>query len=184
MSDSFEFTDLDRITVGALGEPGHRLFFLQARAGSNVVTLKLEKVQVAALSAWIEKTLEDLPATGPLPDDLDPEPFAEPAWAVGSLGGGYDASADRIVLVAAEVNEAGDEEAREDEPIEEVGDEPSVASGARARFRATREQMAALAIRGSTIVSAGRPLCPFCGFPLDPSGHSCPKTNGHRPPSL
>jgi uncharacterized repeat protein (TIGR03847 family) len=167
--------------VGAQGEPGQRLFFLQARHGHDVVTLKLEKVQVAALSAWIAKTLEDLPAPGPLPDDVEPEPFEEPAWAVGSLGGGYDASADRIVLVATEIGD--DEEDPEEEAEAMVLEEPS-GSAARARFRATREQMAALAIRGSAVVSAGRPPCPLCGYPLDPRGHTCPKTNGHRPPEL
>jgi len=172
--ESFDLDDPQRLTVGALGEPGRRAFFLQARKGNLVVTLKMEKVQVAALAAWIAKTLEDLPSLGHLPEDdeLEPEDFVELSWAVGSLGGSYDIDIDRIVLVATE---AGDDE-------EEVGEEE--AEGATARFAATREQMAALAIRATRLVEAGRPPCPLCGYPLDPSGHQCPRTNGYRPPQL
>ena len=174
MSDSFELPETDRITVGTVGVPGQRLFFLQARAGAELVTLKLEKVQVAALAAWIAKTLEDLPVIGELPTDLEPEPFDDPEWVVGSLGGSYDLDADRIYLVAAEATE-------EDEEDEDEDSEPS---GAVARFGATREQMAAVAIRATSLVSSGRPPCPLCGYPIDPTGHACPRTNGHRPPKL
>jgi uncharacterized repeat protein (TIGR03847 family) len=181
--ESFDVASPDRLTVGAEGEPGHRLFFLQAREGGLLVTLKMEKVQVAALAAWIAKTLEDLPSLGHLPEDdeLMPEPFVEPAWAVGSLGGSYDPDLDRIVLVATEVGDAGEEpEQAEEEDVVDI----ATATGATARFLATREQMAALAIRAARLVEAGRPPCPLCGYPLDPSGHQCPRTNGHRPPQL
>jgi uncharacterized repeat protein (TIGR03847 family) len=182
VSESFEFPAPDKITVGAEGEPGRRLFFLQARQGATVATLKMEKIQVAALAAWIVKTLEDLPAPGPLPDadQLEPDVFTEPAWAVGSLGGNYDTDSDRIVLVAAELTEAeleGREEEEDDDPL--LGGD-----GATARFLATREQMAALAIRSAQLVEAGRPSCPLCGYPLDPAGHQCIRTNGHKPPRL
>jgi len=180
MSESFEFTTPDRLTVGTEGIPGQRMFFLQARQGGEVVTLKMEKLQVAALAAWIAKTLEDLPAPGHLPadDELEPEAFVEPAWAVGSLGGNYDLDTDRIVLVAAELT---DDEAEGEEEEEEV---PLGGGGATARFQASREQMAALAIRATRLVEAGRPPCPLCGYPLDPTSHQCPRTNGYRPPSL
>jgi uncharacterized repeat protein (TIGR03847 family) len=176
MNPSFELLRADRITVGTEGIPGQRMFFLQARQGADVVTLKMEKVQVAALVAWIAKTLEDLPAPGPLPEDLEPEVFIAPSWVVGSLGGSYDVDSDRIILVASELREGADDEEGDDAIAE--------ADTAVARFGATREQMAALAIRGTTLVSSGRPPCPLCGYPLDPAGHACPRTNGHRPPSL
>lgn len=177
MSPSFELPSTDRITVGTEGLPGQRMFFLQARQGPDVVTLKLEKIQVAALVTWIAKTLEDLPAPGHLPEDLEPEVFISPSWVVGSLGGSYDADADRINLVAAELLDSADPEAEPDEGLADT-------DAATARFGATREQMAALAIRGTTLISSGRPPCPLCGYPIDPAGHACPRTNGHRPPSL
>jgi uncharacterized repeat protein (TIGR03847 family) len=183
MNESFDFGAPDRITVGTEGIPGQRMFFLQARQGELVTTLKMEKLQVAALAAWIAKTLEDLPAPGHLPDDaeLEPETFLEPAWVVGSLGGNYDTESDRIILVAAEAAQ-DDEDTDPDAP--EADDDELVPTGATARFLATREQMAALAIRATRLVEGGRPPCPLCGFPLDPTGHQCPRTNGFRPPDL
>lgn len=38
----------------------------------------------------------------------------------------------------------------------------------------------AFAGRADTVVSAGRPPCPFCGQPLEPSGHLCPRANGYK----
>ncbi len=174
MSESYEFPAPDKITVGTEGIPGQRVFFLQARQGATIATLKMEKVQVAALAAWIAKTLEDLPTPGPIPEDdeMEPDPFVDLGWAVGSLGGNYDADSDRIVLVAAELTD--------DEPTEDL----LGGSGATARFLATREQMAGLAIRSARLVEAGRPPCPLCGYPLDPTGHQCIRTNGHQPPKL
>ena len=187
MSTSFELLATERLTVGTVGVPGQRVFFLQARQGNELITLKMEKVQVAALAAWIAKTLEDLPAIGDLPNDLEPEPFDEPAWTIGSLGGSYDIDSDRIILVAAEVTDETDDAEEGDAEGDAEGDEPDPfgeGAGAVARLGATREQMAALAIRGTALVSSGRPPCPLCGYPIDPTGHACPRTNGHRPPAL
>jgi uncharacterized repeat protein (TIGR03847 family) len=162
---SYELFDVDRITVGAVGPPGKRVFLLQARAAGTVVTLKIEKQQVAALSEYLSQVLADLPSPGELPTDLDLEEPSEPEWIIGALGVTYDEATDRVLLVAEEA-------VAEEEDVGEV-----------ARLAATREQIAALAIRGVTLVEAGRPPCPLCGFPLDPSGHVCPRTNGHRPPT-
>jgi uncharacterized repeat protein (TIGR03847 family) len=184
MSESFDFDRPQKLTVGTEGPPGQRMFFLQARQGNVSATLKMEKIQVAALASWIAKTLEDLPAPGHLPEDdaLEPDGFVEPAWAVGSLGGSYDIDTDRIVLVAAELT--GDEDDDDDEDEEERDDPLLGGRGATARILATREQMAALAIRATRLVESGRPPCPLCGYPLDPAGHQCPRTNGFRPPKL
>ena len=166
MSESFDLMDVDKLTLGAVGEPGRRVFLLQARHASQVITLKLEKSQTAALAAYLDRLLEELPdPTFHLPDDLELEEPTEPEWVIGSLGVAYDEALDRLVLVA---EEAVDEEEE----------------GARARISATREQITALAKRGAALVQAGRPPCPLCGYPLDPAGHACPRTNGHRPPTL
>lgn len=165
MSSSFELDSVDRITVGTVGEPGTRTFFLQARQGHEVVTLKLEKSQVSALCTYVGELLHDLPRPGHLPEDLELEEPAVAEWVVGSLGITYSGEIDRFLLVA---EEAGEEDA-------DLGE---------ARFVLTREQMAALAIRGAQLVASGRPPCPLCGYPLEPEGHQCPRTNGHRPPTL
>jgi uncharacterized repeat protein (TIGR03847 family) len=176
MSASFDLSHVDRITVGTVGPTGQRTFFLQARQAGELVTLKLEKQQVAALARHLADLLADLPSVGALPDDdeLELETPAVAEWAIGSLEVEYDADVDEIVIVAEEI-QVIDEEGN---PVDDDG------SGGRARLAATREQIAALAIRGTALVEAGRPPCPLCGYPLDPAGHSCPRTNGHRAPTL
>jgi uncharacterized repeat protein (TIGR03847 family) len=171
VSGSFDLPAVDRITVGTVGPAGKRTFYLQARQQDRLITLKLEKQQVGALARFLTGMLADLPAVGALPDNLDLEEPALEEWPVGTLQITYDAEADQVILVAEEAVFV----AEDDEPVEGVG--------AMARFGATREQVAAVAIRGRALVEAGRPPCPLCGNPLDPAGHVCPRTNGHRPPT-
>jgi uncharacterized repeat protein (TIGR03847 family) len=173
VSTSFELPAVQRLTVGTVGPTGKRTFYLQARQDDQLVTLKLEKQQVGALAQLLAEMLDDLPAVGVLPADEDLQ-LEEPVlaeWPVGTLRIDYDRDSDQVVLVAEEVLE-----------VDEEG-EPT-ATGGIARLAATREQVAALARRGAALVEAGRPPCPLCGYPLDPGGHSCPRTNGHRPPTL
>ncbi|MHB1930236.1 MAG: DUF3090 family protein [Acidimicrobiales bacterium] len=165
MSESFDIDDAGRITIGAVGEPGRRTFYLQVADSSRTVTLKVEKQQVAVLAQALAELLSDLPAPGAIPPAGELAEPAEAAWAVGGMQLAYDRDVDRVVVVAEELVE---------------GDE----SGALAHLRMTRQQAAALIQRGQELVEAGRPPCPWCGFPLDAAGHSCPRTNGHRPPTL
>jgi uncharacterized repeat protein (TIGR03847 family) len=162
VSSSFEIPEVDHLTTGAIGPPGQRVFYLQARHGTQVVSLRLEKTQVAALAAYLAAMLADMPPAGDIPTvgmDLIEPVVAE--WVVGSLGVTYDEDADRVVIVAEELVEEGEE-------------------GASAHITATREQIAALSVHGAEAVAAGRPPCPLCGQPLDPQGHTCPRLNGHR----
>jgi uncharacterized repeat protein (TIGR03847 family) len=162
MSSSFELSAVDHLTAGALGPPGQRVFYLQARRGEQVVSLRLEKAQVAALVAYLAGMLADMPPAGEVPStgmELIEPVVAE--WVVASLGVTYDEGDDRVVILAEEMVEEGEDPAR-------------------ARFSATREQVAALSVRGAEAVAAGRPPCPLCGQPLDPEGHACPRLNGHR----
>ena len=165
MSESFDLGPLDHLTVGTVGPPGQRVFLLQARRGHEMVTLKLEKTQVAALSQYLAEVIESAGHPGHLPEDLALQSPAEPAWVIGTLGVSYDEDERTVVIIAEEAVE-------EDQ------------SGAIARLEASLEQVAALAIHGVRLVEAGRPPCPLCGYPLNPDGHDCPRTNGHRPPSL
>lgn len=161
MSTSFEIPDADVLTAGAVGPPGQRIFFIQVRQGDQVVSLRLEKTQVAALVAHLRTVMADIPSPGELPVELD---LVEPVvaeWVVGSLGVSYDEDSDRIILVAEELVEEG-------------------AEPARALIRATREQVAAFSLHGAAVVEAGRPPCHLCGQPLDPEGHMCSRLNGHR----
>jgi uncharacterized repeat protein (TIGR03847 family) len=199
VSRSFELLDVEWATVGTVGPPGQRVFYLQARQGHEQVTLKLEKQQVAAMAQFLGEILSDLPVAGPIPDD-DTLALAEPVeaeWAVGGLQLAYDSEADRIVIVAEEI--ASDEEPDDaDDPDgtgaggpasggpasggPSIGGDPPDDRGM-GRLNLTRTQAAAIVRRGWDLVSAGRPTCALCGRPIDPDGHSCPRTNGHRPPA-
>jgi len=162
VSSSFEIPEVDHLTTGAVGLPGQRVFYLQARHGKQVVSLRLEKAQVAALVAYLAGMLADMPPPGEIPStgmDLIEPVVAE--WVVGSLGVTYDEDADRVVILAEELVEEGED-------------------AAQARITATRSQVSALSLRGAEAVAAGRPPCPLCGQPLDPQGHTCARLNGHR----
>jgi len=189
MSDSFELASPDYFTTGAVGQPGQRVFYLQGRQERQVVTLKVEKEQVAALADYVAGLLAKLPAAAAASTDLPLLEPVEPAWAVGSLGLGYDDTSDRLVVVANEAIEQedadGEEEDEEDAPQIEAAEaseatDPSEApEGATARFLITRAQAAAFVERARALVKAGRPICPMCQQPKDPEGHVCPRSNGH-----
>ncbi|MGH9183608.1 MAG: DUF3090 family protein [Acidimicrobiales bacterium] len=181
MSTSYDLPEVDRFTTGTVGPPGDRVFYLQAVAGGHVVTLRLEKVQVAALAQYLAQLLADLPPPDPqqLPDQLD---LVEPVvaeWVVGQLGVGFDEDRDRMLIRA---DEAAAAEPDDEEGEESLLDEPAGAGtdAANARFALTRPQVAAFVVHAASVVAAGRPPCPLCRRPLDPEGHVCVKTNGHR----
>lgn len=161
MSDSFEFEELEFLTVGTLGPKGERAFYLQCRAFGELVTLKLEKQQVAALAEYLDRILDELPEAeiSDPPSDLDlREPVVE-AWTIGALGVAYTQEDDRLVVIAEEL----------------VDDEEDPAS---ARLGVSREQVSGLIRRARDVVAAGRPPCPYCSRPLEPrNGDWCPCQN-------
>jgi uncharacterized repeat protein (TIGR03847 family) len=172
MTQFSNFDNVEHVTFGTVGEPGHRLFLLQVAGDGELLTVKLEKQQVSAICTYVAELLADLPSPGHPPDDHDLRSPSEPAWAVGSISVSYDDELDRMVIEVEEYTGSETEQG-------DVMNEPNMA-----RVRATREQCASLIIHGTSLVEAGRPPCPLCGYPLDPAGHACPRTNGHRPPSV
>jgi uncharacterized repeat protein (TIGR03847 family) len=192
MSDSFDFATPDLFTAGTIGPPGQRVFYLQAREGETLVTLKCEKEQIHVLGEYLGRLLERLATpSGAAVGDLALVEPVTPAWAVGSIGVGYDEGADRVVLVIEETREGDasdtEEPAEEAEPEAESEREPEgesqepAAEGERAsgRVSLTRPQVAAFVERARDLVEAGRPTCRLCGRPMNPGGHRCARTNGH-----
>jgi len=171
-----ELGPVDRITAGAVGEPGGRTFFLQARAGPRLVTLLVEKQQVELLSASILDILARVgkeTEEGPADEELELETPIEPEWRVGKLSIGYAEDRDLLLLELEELTPDEDEEEPETE-TEAGGSEPETL-----RLWATRAQMLALSRHGAAVAARGRPACQFCGNPIDPEGHTCPAMNGH-----
>jgi len=184
-----ELDPVDRITAGAVGEPGARTFFLQGRKGSQLVTLLVEKQQVQLLAASVVEILARVAGESEpeLPDELPDEAMEleeplVPEWRAGRLAIGYEEDRDMLVLEVEELlpdEEPGEEpEAGASISAPNLGeDEPDVG---KVRFWATRDQMLALARHGVAVCASGRPTCQFCGNPIDAEGHTCPAMNGHH----
>jgi len=176
------FDTPERFIAGTIGEPGNRIFFLQARDGNRIVSVALEKVQVAALAQRLDELLDELERRGVEGAEEnealtgDPGPLDEPineAFRVGTLTLGWDTGDDLVLVEAAEIVEDEEEDADEVEDDDENG--PDVL-----RIRLTPLAAREFVVRAVRVLASGRPPCPLCGQPLDPQGHLCPRRNGHR----
>ena len=179
----FDFDPPDRFVAGTVGEPGARSFFLQARDARQIVSVSLEKVQVAALAERLGRLLFELDqrgivAPGAAKPEVDVTPLDEPlheAFRAGTLTLGWDGESGKILIEAREIQE--DEEDEPSEEAETIGDDdpdgPDVF-----RVRIALEAARAFVERATRVIQAGRPPCPLCGNPLDPQGHICPRRNG------
>jgi uncharacterized repeat protein (TIGR03847 family) len=174
MARIIDLNPVTRITTGAVGKPGQRVFYLQGETDNRRITLICEKQQVQALGVGLQEFLQDLQQKNPhlltpsgsyLESDMELQEPVEPLFRVGQFGLGYDEDSDRVILVAQETQEQ-----------EEAESENSVT----VRFWATRSQMLAMAQHGLGIASKGRPICGNCLQPIDPEGHFCPRRNGHK----
>lgn len=173
MSSSFDFDEVEWLVAGCIGEPGQRTFFIQASAAGQLVSLKLEKQQVALLADYLDGVLgqvgEDVTDAPPMGNLVEPV-IAE--WVVGSLAVAHNERTGRIVLLVEEavlVDDEADEVVEPDAP-------------ATARFALTSEQIRTLVDGAHELVAGGRPICPICRQPMSTEGHVCPRTNGHGRP--
>jgi uncharacterized repeat protein (TIGR03847 family) len=182
------FDPPERFVAGTIGEPGSRTFFIQAREGARVVSVALEKIQVAVLADRLGKLLDELERRGITPPaDEDPgsdgEPLDEPlveAFRAGTLTLGWDTDAERVLVEAREQVEDEDVDPEEAETaIEALDDDESEDGPDFLRVRLTPVAARAFVDRAIDVVASGRPPCPLCGAPLDPAGHLCPRRNGH-----
>lgn len=161
------------ITTDAIGQPGKRVFYIQGWQEQRTVTLIVEKIQIQSLAVGLEQFLAEIQERFPqvaeasadyIDEKMRIQPPVDPLFRVGELGLGYDADNDLVVLVARELLAEGQD------PEE----------GRVVRFWCTRSQTRAMCRWGMEVAARGRPLCPQCGEPMDPSGHFCPKRNGHK----
>jgi uncharacterized repeat protein (TIGR03847 family) len=178
-----ELDPVDRITTDAVGPPGERVFYLQARKDDQLVTVMVEKQQVQLLSASILEILARVgkeTGLGPNEEEMALEEPVEPMWRAGRLSLGYQDERDLLLLEVEEL--VGEEDETEEQEVRELLEELEV-TGERLRLWATPEQMLSLSRHGALVCARGRPSCQFCGNPLDPEGHICPAMNGHGPPA-
>ena len=175
----FDFVDV--ITAGAIGEPGRRTFYIQARAGARTVTIRSEKQQVAAIGKYLRRALAHLP----VPEGQPPRSvmqLAEPvqeAFVLGAIALEFNRSNDEFVLHLKEFAPLSQDDDEDELEEDDDDDDDSLenASGSRARVSMTRAQAMAFCDNADRIVSAGRPDCELCELPINPDGHFCPRMN-------
>lgn len=173
-----EFAWPDRVVVGTIGVPGARTFYLQVRAGKQLVSVAMEKQQAALLAEKVDEILDQLitvegnpfsvPTGTPLElVDNDQLETVQEQFRTGAMSLGWDPTTAQVVIEAYPVTDVDPDD--NDEPLAEDGaDEPEMllvrmpVGTARAFAKRTRE-----------IVGAGRPTCPLCGYPIDADGHIC-----------
>jgi uncharacterized repeat protein (TIGR03847 family) len=175
----FLFERPRRFVAGTVGTPGERTFYLQAADGSRVVSVALEKQQVAVLADRLEQLLDEVVArTGTaLPAaDFDSAALEQPIdeeFRVSAMGLAWNGDIGLIVIEAQAPAES--EEIAEDTLLEDVEDGPDAL-----RVLIEPRRARAFIDRARKLISAGRPPCPLCGQPLDPAGHICPRHNGYH----
>lgn len=174
MSVYYDFDEVDVFTVGAVGEPGQRTFLLQARRGSERVTVKCEKQQAVAIADYLRKVLNDLPPPSdkPVPGSLELVVPATAAFVLGPIGLGYERITDRVMVQLDEFIPVDDDDDDDEDSAQDALEDRS-----RVRVFLTRGQVGAFIDQANSLVAASRPTCRWCGFPMDPSGHHCPRMN-------
>lgn len=164
----YELDPVESIAVAAVGEPGHRQFFLMASGQGRTLTLSCEKAQIQALIVRLHQMMDaqgvEVEGQAAASQRLQP---GEPEWQVAEMGLGYHAERQMFVLVASEASGGTEEQSSEEVPS--------------VRFWLSHRQVADFSKQAEEVLSAGRPLCPRCGLPMDPAGHPCPVNNGARP---
>jgi uncharacterized repeat protein (TIGR03847 family) len=176
------FRTPDRFVAGTVGEPGDRSFYVQAAEDVRMVSVLLEKQQVAVLAERVGSLLDevarqfgaDIPERPPA-ELIDTEPLALPLdeeFRVGTMGLGWDAESQAVVI---ELLAATEDEIDESVVLGDTEEGPDAL-----RVFLSPAAARAFAHRAERVVDAGRQPCPLCQQPLDPTGHVCPRTNGYR----
>ena len=175
------FDNPDHFLAGTVGEPGNRTFFLQAREGSRITSVALEKIQLVAVCQRLTELLDELETRGVAgSEELDDMPAAraldEPineAFRVGTLSLGWDTGEELVLVEARELTDD------EEDDVDAFGDDEDEDGPDILRVRLATPAAREFVARALRLIAAGRPPCPLCGQPLDPQGHLCPRRNGH-----
>ena len=175
----YDFNPVERFVCGTVGEPGERSFFIQARTGSRITSVGLEKIQAAALSDRVGAILREIKRGNPLIGysrlGVDTEPLEQPIFEefrVGVIGLSFVTDTEMVLVELQCATPADSEEELVDDDEDEAPD--------LLRVSLTLAQADAFAKRTAAVVGAGRLPCPFCGIPIDNTGHLCPRANGYR----
>jgi uncharacterized repeat protein (TIGR03847 family) len=165
-----EFTRPERFVAGTVGQPGERAFYLQVRSSSRLFSVAVEKAQVQAIAARMENMVSEVRKANPLITvdklPLDDSPLESPIDSEFEIGAMSLSWNEETKLICVELFELEDDEEDSEGEVLEINITLGMASSFSSRSKA--------------VVNAGRLPCPFCGIPIDPRGHLCPRANGYR----
>ena len=179
-----EFRDPARFVVGTVGQPGERVFFVQATEAGRTISVRCEKQQAQILSERMGDRLDEIAATSDIPvppaggdvDDLDPlEMPVDAEFQVGTMGLGWDGERNQIVVELLAMDPSATDESV---VLSDAEDAPDAL-----RVFLTPRRARQFVLRSERVVSAGRAPCPLCGEPIDTTGHLCVRLNGYLPRS-
>jgi uncharacterized repeat protein (TIGR03847 family) len=179
-----DLNPVTHITADAVGQPGQRVFYIQGQMAERTVTLIVEKLQIQTLALGAEEFLREIasryPGLAEASSDYDEaimhiQPPVDPLFRVGELALAYDTESDQAIVIAREIAAADESTESESDTESEEEEEGGVV-----RFWCKRSQLLAMCQWGLEVANRGRPTCPYCGQPIDPGGHFCPKRNGHK----
>jgi uncharacterized repeat protein (TIGR03847 family) len=174
-----------RFIVGTVGNPGERAFFLQVVSDVGRTTVAVEKTQVGALSVRLREMIGELrrnklasldelslpaikdSATLDFPIDED--------FQTGVIGITWDQEMQRVIIEAQALMDESEQELLDEDDISQIEDAPDLM-----RVYLRINQVRGFCDRADAVVANGRQPCPFCGLPIDPAGHLCPRANGYR----
>lgn len=175
------FEEPERFTVGTVGVPGERTFFIQVRDQLRLISVSLEKAQVQALAERLLYMLKEIRQSNPTliieklqRDDFPLDSPIEEEFRVGIIGLAFDASRNLIQIDLQAVSES-DSTNPEFIDVDDLSVDQDIL-----RVLITPSEAERFSKRSSSVVNAGRAPCPFCGGPIDPGGHLCPRANGYR----
>jgi uncharacterized repeat protein (TIGR03847 family) len=182
MPDPIELETVDVLGAGAVGVPGERAFFIQARNDAAQLTVLVEKEQVALLAteavAFLDRIADEFPEDAVPPAAAELQEPTVPLFRARLIGLGFDPERELVLIELREhAASAEDDDPPEELSVTEGPLESTDEDGYVARIYATRPQVRAMAAHGALAVTAGRPPCPLCDMPMDPAGHRCPRWN-------
>ena len=167
-----EFNEPQRFTVGTVGVPGERTFFIQAEDGPRLISVSLEKSQVQALADRLVFMLREIKQVIPnflikdLPkDEKSLSTPIEEEFRVGLIGIAFDQSTELIQIDLQAVSEE-DQEDTQFVDVDDLSSDRDIL-----RISITPSEASRFSKRASAVVGAG---------PLDSRGHLCPRANGYR----
>ena len=170
--------------VGTVGQPGERVFFVQATEAGRTISVRCEKQQAQILSERMGDLLDEIAAKSDIPvppaggdvDDLDPlEMPVDAEFQVGTMGLGWDGERNQIVVELLAMDPSATDESV---VLSDAEDAPDAL-----RVFLTPQRARQFVLRSERVVSAGRAPCPLCGEPIDTTGHLCVRLNGYLPRS-